>query len=254
MYRFLGAGALGRAWARPWAGALGRGLGPWAGCWPWAEALGRAWAGALGRGLGPWGRGLGPWALGLGPWALGLGPWALGLGPWAGAWALGLGPGPWAARRGLGPRRVCFCPGKARRPSIEHAGRPLLSLYLRASLRPRHSLPRPLPRTRKAGLLAADRTSSAKKHPCAPSSNAPAVSTALPKQRPNSGRGSRVPCWAGALRRQTACLFSARSFAPQPSRLVMNECGGTDLVSQVLPPMTLPLPTVTSPPRMVAPA
>ena len=159
-----------------------------------------------------------------------------------------LGPGPWGARHAL-PHR-----GKARRPSIEHAGRPLLSLYLRASLRARHSLPRPLPRTRKAGPLAADRTSSAKKHPCAPSSNAPAVSTALPKQRPNSGRGSRVPCWAGALRRQTACLFSARSFAPQPSRLVMNECGGTDLVSQVLPPMTLPLPTVTSPPRMVAPA
>ena len=42
--------------------------------------------------------------------------------------------------------------------------------------------------------------------------------------------------------------------AAQPSRLVMKELGGTDLVNQVFPPMTLPLPTVTSPPRMVAPA
>ena len=69
----------------------------------------------------------------------------------------------------------------------------------------------------------------------------------LPRQR-----HAHPPCKVAAAER----AYCRRVFfAPvYPSRLVMNECGGTDLVSQVLPPMTLPLPTVTSPPRMVAPA
>ena len=70
----------------------------------------------------------------------------------------------------------------------------------------------------------------------------------------NASRGSP----AGSRRRTGKPPLRPDGFrlrrAPHPSRLVMNECGGTDLVSHVLPPMTLPLPTVTSPPRMVAPA
>ena len=67
------------------------------------------------------------------------------------------------------------------------------------------------------------------------------------------GSGMRIPplqSCGGRTRVLPPCVFAS----VYPSRLVMNECGGTDLVSQVLPPMTLPLPTVTSPPRMVAPA